>query len=377
MPRSRVPSSARSADDVRWMGRCLELAARAAGRTAPNPVVGAVVVDRRGRVLAEGWHRGPGTAHAEVDALAQIGGRAPGATLYVNLEPCSHYGRTPPCAPAVIASGVSRVVIGAMDPIPSHGGGARQLARAGIAVTREVLAERCVEANLPFFTWAEHGRPWTVLKAAVSADGRVGLPSGESRWITGAEARADGHRVRDQVEAILVGVGTVLADDPRLTVREVAGGRDPVRVVLDSRLRTPVDAALLPDRGGGRAIIATTARAAATRRRRLEAAGAEIWTVRADRRGRVDPRAVVTRLATLGVTSLLVEGGPHVHASFIAAGLADEVRLYVSPLLLGAGPAWLGDLGVARLARAPRWHHHGPPVSLGGDLLLRLRPAPR
>ncbi len=362
-----------TAADRRWMARCLALAARGAGRTAPNPMVGCVIV-KAGRVLAEGWHRGPGTAHAEADALARLGGRARGATLYVNLEPCDHQGRTPPCAPAVIASGVRRVVIGAMDPILGHGGGARRLARAGIAVVPGVLADACVELNRPFFTWAEHARPWIILKAAASADGRIALPSGESQWITGAEARADGHRLRDQVGAILVGIGTVLADDPRLTTRGVPGGRDPIRVVLDSRLRTPVGAALLPGvAGGGRAIIATTARAPATRRRRLETAGAEVWTVRADRRGQVDVRAVAARLAAAGVTSMLVEGGPTTHASFVAAGIADELRLYLAPCLLGAGPGWLGELGVTTLARAPRWHRYGEPVALGADLLVRLR----
>jgi diaminohydroxyphosphoribosylaminopyrimidine deaminase/5-amino-6-(5-phosphoribosylamino)uracil reductase len=242
-------------------------------------------------------------------------------------------------------------------------------------VTRGVLIEECVEANRPFFTWAERGRPWIVLKAAVSADGRVGLPSGESRWITGAAARADGHRLRNELDAILVGIGTVLADDPRLTVRGIADSRDPIRVVLDSRLRTPPDAALLPAMGGGgRAIIATTTRAAAVRRRRLEASGAEVWTVRANRHGQVDPRAVVAKLAAAGVASLLVEGGPRVHGSFVAAGIADEVRLYLAPVFLGAGPAWLGDLGISRLARAPRWQLHGDPIPLGSDRLIRMRP---
>ena len=355
-------------DDERYMQRCLDLARRAEGRTSPNPIVGCVIV-KAGKVLAEGWHRGPGTAHGEADALAKLGGKAPGATLYVNLEPCDHHGRTPPCAPAVIASGVRRVVIGAMDPIAGHAGGARRIARAGIAVTTGVLAEACREANQPFFTWAERGRPWVVLKAAVSADGRVALSTGESRWITGEAARADGHRLRDRLDAILVGVGTVRADDPRLTVRGIEGGRDPVRVVLDSRLRTPATAAVLP------ANVAPTTRAPAARRRRLEAAGAEVWTVRADRQGAVDLRAVLRRLARRGLTSVLVEGGPRVHASLIAAGLVDEVRLYQAPIVLGAGPTWVGDLGVTRLARAPRWARFGDPVALGPDLLVRLRPA--
>lgn len=366
-----------AAMDGRRMARCLELAGQARGRTAPNPIVGCVIVDRRGRLLAEGWHRGPGTAHAEVDALRQLGGRAPGATLYCNLEPCDHHGRTPPCAPAVIAAGVARVVVGALDPVDGHGGGLRRIQAAGIAIATGVLEDECREANLPWFTWATRHRPQVVLKVACSLDGRVATADGDSRWITGPEARADGHRLRDRLDAILVGVGTVLADDPRLTVRDVAGGRDPRRVVVDSRLRTPVTAKVLAPAGSstGAPIVATTARAARTRMRRLEATGAEVWRLPTDRAGRVSLPHLLRRLAAAGVCSLLVEGGPRVHAALLAAGLADELWLYQAPVVLGAGPSWTDAIGVARLARAPRWHALGPPTALGDDWLTRLRPA--
>jgi diaminohydroxyphosphoribosylaminopyrimidine deaminase / 5-amino-6-(5-phosphoribosylamino)uracil reductase len=362
--------------DPRWMRRCLVLARRAEGRTAPNPIVGCVIVDRRGQVLAEGWHRRAGGPHAEIDALARLGGRAPGATLYVNLEPCNHRGKTGPCAPVVAASGVRRVVIGALDPIPGHGGGAEVLARAGIAVDTGVLADACEEANRPFFTVARHRRPWIVLKAGVTLDGRVATHTGESRWITGEAARADVHRLRARLDAIVVGVGTVLADDPRLTVRGVRGGRDPVRVVVDSSLRTPTGARVVA--GGGRVIIATTARAAATRRRRLELAGAELWEL-PDHGGLVDLKALCRRLARERVMSVLVEGGPTVHASFLAAGLADEVRLYVAPLVLGGhgrhgGPAWVGGAAAAHLQDGHRLRF-GAPRRLGDDLLLIARAA--
>ncbi|MBP6848438.1 MAG: bifunctional diaminohydroxyphosphoribosylaminopyrimidine deaminase/5-amino-6-(5-phosphoribosylamino)uracil reductase RibD, partial [Kofleriaceae bacterium] len=236
--------SAADAADQRHLARCLALAARG-GRTSPNPQVGCVIVSARGKVLAEGWHRGPGTAHAEADALAKLGGRAPrGATLYVNLEPCNHHGRTPPCAPAVIASGVARVVIGVRDPIPGHGGGARRIARAGIAVTTGVLADACRAHNRGFFTWGERGRPWFTLKAATTLDGRIATAAGESKWITGPAARAEVHALRAAHDAVLVGVGTVRADDPRLTVRD-AVGPEPIRVIVDSRLPTPAPAACL------------------------------------------------------------------------------------------------------------------------------------
>lgn len=364
-------------DDVRWMARCLELARYARGRTAPNPIVGCVIVGADGGVLAEGWHRGPGTLHAEADALAKLGGRAPGATLYCNLEPCDHHGRTPPCAPAVIAAGVARVVLGILDPIAGHGGGARRIAAAGIEVRTGVREDACREANLPWLTWATRGRPWVVLKAAVSLDGRVATAAGESRWITGSEARADGHRLRDELDAILVGIGTVLADDPRLTVRDVAGGRDPRRVIVDSRARTPVTAqALARTADATRApIVAVTGVAPAARVKRLAAAGAEVWTLPTDRAGKVSLPHLLKRLAQAGVCSLLVEGGPRVHAALVAARLADELRLYQAPIVLGDGPAWVSTFGLAKLARAPRWHAIGHPLVLGDDRLLRFRPA--
>ncbi|MCL4228483.1 MAG: bifunctional diaminohydroxyphosphoribosylaminopyrimidine deaminase/5-amino-6-(5-phosphoribosylamino)uracil reductase RibD [Myxococcales bacterium] len=368
------PIAGVAGDDARWMVRCLELAARG-GRTSPNPRVGCVIVSARGEVLAEGWHRGPGTAHAEVDALARLGGAARGATLYVNLEPCDHHGRTPPCAPAVIASGVRRVVIGAMDPVPGHGGGARRIARAGIEVTRGVLAPACEDLDRGFFTWARHGRPWFTLKAAMTLDGRIATARGESRWITGAAARAAAHGLRASHDAVLVGVGTVLADDPALTVRDAAG-TDPARVVVDSRLRTPPTARLLTA-GGARVIVAGLTTAPAARRRRLERAGATVLGLPAVD-GRVDLGALARALAGEGVTSVLVEGGGEVHASLLGAGLADEVVLHVAPRILGGrrgGPAWVGGDEVPRLADAHRLALHAVAFA-GDDLILTLR-APR
>jgi diaminohydroxyphosphoribosylaminopyrimidine deaminase/5-amino-6-(5-phosphoribosylamino)uracil reductase len=354
----------------RWMKRCLALARRAEGRTAPNPIVGAVVVDARGRVIAEGWHQGPGTPHGEAMALERAGRRARGATLYVNLEPCNHTdGGRIPCSARVIDSGVARVVIGAMDPIAAHAGGARRIARAGIAVERGVLRLACEDANAPFFTWARHGRPRFVLKAAITLDGKIATVGGESQWITGEAARDDARALRARHDAIVVGVGTVLADDPRLTAR-ARGARDPIRVVLDGALRTPPGAKVLP------AIIATLPGAPASRAKALEARGAEIWRVRAGRDGRIDLRALAARLgADKKLTSVLVEGGGEVHASLLAAQLADELRIYVAPIVVG-GPArsWVGGGGIAKLARAHRLEWIGAPARAGEDLILRARP---
>ena len=202
------------------MARALELAEKYRGRTAPNPIVGCVIVNARGEVIAEGAHKGPGTRHGEIDALAKLGNKARGATLYVNLEPCTHHGRTPPCLPVVRDSGVARVVIGTEDPVPGHGGGIEALRRAGISVSR-VLVDECDAANLPFLTWGVHRRPAFTLKAAITLDGKIATVKGHSKWITGDAARADVHHLRDTHDAVLVGAGTVLADDPWLTARRL------------------------------------------------------------------------------------------------------------------------------------------------------------
>lgn len=372
--------------DERWMARCLELAQRAEGRTAPNPMVGCVIVDRRGEVVAEGFHRRAGAAHAEADALAKAaraGGRgARGATMYVNLEPCKHTRnrRTSPCAPKVLEAGIARLVVGIGDPIRSHAGGAAWLAARGVEVTRGVLRRECADLNRGFLTWARAGRPWFLLKAGVTLDGRVATRTGESQWITGAAARRDAHRLRDRLDAVLVGVGTVLADDPRLTTRGIRGGRDPIRVVLDSRLRTPPGASLLPANTSSKArvVVATTTKASASRERRLGARGAEIWRLGGG--DRVDLGALASRLGHEGVTTVLVEGGAGVHGGFLEAGLADELRLYVAPTVFGgrgagAAPVWVGGRGVARIADAGRFRFDGEPRRVGDDLVLTARAA--
>ncbi len=357
------------------MRRCLELAVKGAGRVSPNPMVGSVVVDRRGRLIAEGWHRRVGGAHAEIEALRRAGARARGATLYVNLEPCNHHGRTPPCAPVVLAAGVRRVVIGMLDPIAGHSGGGAWLARRGVKITRGVLAAECAELNRFFVHHARTGRPWFLLKAGITLDGRVATRTGRSRWITGEESRRDAHRLRTQLDAVLVGSGTVLADDPRLDVRGVRGGRDPVRVIVDSQLRTPARARLLSAASGAaapRVIVAAASGAPATRQRRLEAAGAEVWRV--GRGPHVDLRALAGRLGDDGLTSVLVEGGPRIHAAMIGSELCDEVVLYLAPTVFGGdAPAWFAGPGVGEIAAAPRFAVLDL-RRIGDDLRLLARP---
>ncbi|MEJ7597121.1 MAG: bifunctional diaminohydroxyphosphoribosylaminopyrimidine deaminase/5-amino-6-(5-phosphoribosylamino)uracil reductase RibD [Kofleriaceae bacterium] len=368
MPR---PGAEQLATDRLHMARCLELAARYRGRTSPNPVVGCVIVDRRGKVIAEGAHVAPGRDHGERAALRKLGGKAPGATLYVNLEPCAHQGRTPPCAPAVRDAGVARVVVGTEDPIPGHGGGIAQLRRAGITISVGILREACERANTPFFTWARLHRPAFTLKAAMTLDGKICTITGESKWITGEQARADVMRLRDTHDAVMVGVGTVLADDPWLTARR-RGARDPIKIILDSQLRTPVTARLLPahaDAGTGRSIIACGHEAPADRERALVALGAEVWRTGQHANGKLDVMELARMLGEHQLTSVLVEGGGEVHAYLLAHGLADELVLYVAPKIVGgAANSWVGGAGLASLAAAYRVVFDQPIVQLGEDL---------
>ncbi len=363
--------------DEDWMRRCLELARQAEGKTSPNPIVGAVVLDKNGKLVSEGFHKQAGEAHAEKMALELAGKGARGGTLYTNLEPCKHIRNrlTAPCAPLVLEAGIRRLVIGQSDPIPGHAGGASWLAKRGVTVTRNVLQAECKEANRAFVTWARKGRPLYVLKVAASLDGKIATRSGESKWITGPKAREDGRLLRSKLGAIIVGVETVLADDPRLTARG-RGRRDPVRVVLDSKLRTPSRAQLLPANTSSRAqvIIATSSKAPKAREQQLVAAGAEVLRLPSSK-GRLRLDALSEALAGRGISSALVEGGAEVHGAFLDAGLCDELRLYLAPKALG-GPSksWLGGAGISALADAYRMRWQGEPLRLGDDILLVARP---
>lgn len=365
----------RAVDELH-MARCLELAEAHRGRTSPNPVVGCVIVDAAGKVIAEGAHRGPGTPHAEIVALGQLGGRAPGATLYCNLEPCNHHGRTPPCAPVVRAAGLARVVIGTRDPIDDHAGGIELLRRARIKLSLDVLGEACARANLAFLTWANQGRPALTLKAAITLDGKIATVTGKSKWITGPRARHDVMRLRNEHDAVLVGVGTVLADDPWLTAR-YPGGRDPIRIVVDGRLRTPPRAHLLPGKTGPRTIIVCGHAAPATREAALVARGAEVWRLATHRNGRIDLHPLLRTLGQQGITSVLVEGGGEIHAYLLEQRLADQLVIYIAPKVVG-GPAksWVGGKGLASLTAAHRFQFDGAPVDLDGDLRISLVPVP-
>ena len=342
----------------RFMRLALVEARRGVGRTSPNPAVGAVLV-KGGRVVARGHHAVAGGPHAELVALRKAGARARGADLYTTLEPCDHHGRTPPCSVAILAAGVRRVFSGSADPNPLvNGRGVARLRRAGVPVITGVLAAECDAVNAAWFTFITRRRPFVTLKLAATLAGRVATRAGDSRWVSGPEARAWVHRLRDQVDAVLVGRATALADDPRLTTRlPGGGGRDPLRVVLDTRLSLPPTLRLFRQRSTARTVVFHAAR-------RARDLGPRTELERVARGpGGLDLAAVLARLASRGVTHLLVEGGGAVAGAFLSAGLVDRLALFLSPRLLGDGVSWgpaaaprhmsgalrLADLAVERL----------------------------
>jgi diaminohydroxyphosphoribosylaminopyrimidine deaminase/5-amino-6-(5-phosphoribosylamino)uracil reductase len=412
------------------MKLALKLAARGVGWASPNPMVGAVVV-RDGEIVGRGWHRRYGAAHAEVEALNQAGERAHGATLYVTLEPCNHEGLTPPCSRAVLAAGISRVVVAMADPNPRvAGGGSEFLRQRGVTVEMGLLAEPARRLNEAWLKWVTTGLPYVIAKAACSLDGRIATAAGESQWLTGEAARAFGHRLRHACDAILVGVGTVLADNPRLTARpggserlvgeenqgaqppapcpdappsapdDVSGTgfrpvqegaeerpvfhsvaqtshlrlasrfKDPIRVVLDSRLRIPLTARLLHLDSPAPTLIAATENAPPKKVQALEKLGAEVLILSEDA-GRVALRPLLQELGKRRITSLLVEGGADTLGSFFDARLVDKFFFFYAPKILGGPPAFpaVAGKGVNRLAEA----HQVRDLTvrrLGADLLI-------
>lgn len=340
-------------DGEGYIRRALELAERGRGIVSPNPMVGAVVVDD-GRVVGEGWHAGPGTPHAEADALDRAGKSARGATLYVNLEPCNHYGRTPPCTEAIASSGVSRVVASIPDPNPAvDGGGFKRLRASGVSVETGLLAADAERLNEAFLKHVRTGIPFVTLKLAATLDGKIAARDGSSTWITSEASRAEAHRLRAIADAVMVGSGTVLADDPRLTVRRPDYEGAPVlRVAIDSTGRIPPTARLFD--GEAPAVIATTDRAPIERREAWRTAGADVLVLGRDADGRV---ALVELLAALGkhdVQSVLVEGGSTLAGALVRDGALDKLVIFLAPKILGgaAAPGMVGGDGLPTLAHA-------------------------
>lgn len=334
--------------DLEWMTRALTLAARGRGLTSPNPMVGAIVV-RDDAVLSQRFHERAGAAHAEAAALAEAGERAQGATLYVTLEPCNHVGRTPPCVDAIIRAGIRRVVSATRDPNPRvKGGGAAALVTAGVEVSTPCLERDARELNRIFFTAVERQRPHVTVKWAMTLDGKIAAFDRRSQWITGEAARQEGHRLRSQSDVIVTGIGTVLADDPALTVRLLEPWpREPYRVVVDSRARLPLDAKLLQTGSRSRVLVAVGEAAAPQRLAALESAGVTVLACKS-REGRVDVSDLATRLFGLDMTAVLLEAGSELTGAFVQAGLVDRVAAFVAPTLLGGAeaPAPVGGPGL-------------------------------
>ncbi len=340
--------------DDRFMWMALDLARQGRGRTSPNPMVGAVVV-QNSEVVGSGYHQAAGTPHAEIIALEKAGPAARGATLYINIEPCNHLGRTGPCTEAIIKAGIARVVAAMQDPNPLvSGGGFARLSEAGIKVKTGVLEEKAQRLNEIFVKYITTGLPFVGVKVAMSLDGKIGTATGESHWITGEKSRQFVHRLRDQSDVILVGIETVLKDDPRLTARLLdGGGRDPVRVVVDSAARLPLDARVIHGGSPARLILAVTGRAPREKIQALEARGVEIVTL-PDREGWVDLTALLRELAGRELASVLVEGGGTLNYSFLEQGLIDKLFVFTAPLIIGgrqSPTAFAGD-GIATLAEA-------------------------
>jgi diaminohydroxyphosphoribosylaminopyrimidine deaminase/5-amino-6-(5-phosphoribosylamino)uracil reductase len=349
------------------MARALQLAERGLFTTSPNPRVGCVIV-RNGIVVGEGWHERAGTPHAEVHALRAAGEAARGATVYVTLEPCSHHGRTPPCAEALVTAGVARVVAAMTDPNPLvAGGGIAMLTLAGIQAEVGLMEAEARALNPGFVSRMTRGRPWVRLKTASTLDGKTALANGASQWITGAAARADVQRLRARACAILTGSGTVLADNPRMNVRDLDIGRQPLRIIVDSTLRTPPDAAILP------ALVACH-RADTAPRAALEAAGAEVIQLPGTD-GRVDLVALLAQLAQRGVNEVHVEAGAALNGALLAAGLVDEWIAYLAPMAVGDTARGLfATPALTALADATRFRL-ADVRQFGEDLRLSLRPA--
>jgi len=320
-------------DDGYFMKRALILARRAAGRTSPNPMVGAVIVRDR-KIIAEGYHKKAGAPHAEVIAMKQAGGRARGSTLYVNLEPCCHIKKkTPPCTRAIIKAGIRRVVVAMTDPNPMVSGkGIQELRNAGIGVETGILEDEARRLNEAYIRFITVKRPFVILKLAQSLDGKIATSKGESKWITGEKARRLVHRLRNEMDAVMVGINTIIKDDPSLDCR-LRGGRNPLRIILDSKLRIPCDARVL-DHNDGRTIIVTTERANRDKMERIMDKGGQILIVN-DRGGRVDIRDMMKRLGRMDIMSILIEGGSSIATSAISEGVVDKIMLFISPMIMG------------------------------------------
>ncbi len=344
--------------DEFWMGRALDLAARGRGRTSPNPMVGAVIV-RDGQLVGEGFHAYAGSDHAEVVAHREAGSAASGATLYVSLEPCCHHGRTPPCVDEIVHAGIRRVVAASEDPNPAVSGrGIAALREAGLTVEVGLLGGEAARLNEAFFKYVRTGLPFATLKVAASLDGKIATRTGESRWITGESARRLVHQLRNEADAVLVGIGTVLRDDPLLTTRlGIADQRDPIRVIVDNLARLPLRAKVVNRASTAPTILAVSQMAPQSKLEALEREGVQVIVVENSPR-RVSLERLMEALGKRGILSVIIEGGAEINASALREGVVDKVLVFLAPILIGgkSTPTAVGGDGIESLGQALRLH---------------------
>ena len=341
--------------DEMYMERALALAARGRGTTTPNPMVGAVIV-KDGRIIGEGYHIRAGEGHAEVNAFKNAAEDVTGATMYVTLEPCSHYGKTPPCADKIVEKKIGRVVVGALDPNPLVAGrGIEKIRNAGIPVVTGVLAEESIALNEVFMKYIVTKRPFVVLKAAMSLDGKIATADGESQWISCEASREEVHRLRHELTGIMAGIGTVLADDPMLNCR-IPGGKQPVRIIVDSHLSIPENSKLAGSAREFPLVVASVEKADASKKARLEVMGAKVIEIPANQDGPVDLNALMERLGEMKIDSILLEGGGRLAEGALKAGIVDKVQFYIAPVLIGGEGAKtpVEGRGIETLSQA--WH---------------------
>ncbi len=359
-------------DDIFFMKRVLQLAKRGSGKVSPNPMVGAVIV-KNGKILSEGYHAFFGGLHAEVNALRKLkDDETRGSTLYVNLEPCSHYGKTPPCTDAIIEAGIKRVVVGMVDPNPLvHGRGIEKLKKAGIEIRTIILEKQSVELNESYIKYITKHRPFVTLKIAQTLDGKIATSGGLSRWITGEKSRRFVHKMRRESDAVLVGVNTVIVDDPQLTVRMIPG-RGKRRIILDSRLRIPLEAKVLHHSDPQNTVVVTTDQSPSNKVKILKKMGVTVWVIeKVD--GMVDLSLLWEKMADEGIASLLVEGGRRIFTSILRQGHADRVIVFFAPKIFGEGIGSIGDLGIdspdeAIVFKKTRWYKKGNDMVFEGKL---------
>lgn len=380
LPERRKVDFLRIDEDRKYMSRAFDLAIRGMGHARPNPMVGAVIV-KDGRIIGEGYHEHFGGSHAEVNAFASCTEDPKGATLYVTLEPCSHYGKTPPCADLIIEKDIERVVIAMVDPNPLVSGkGIRKLRNAGIFVTTGVMEDEARKLNEVFIKYITEHKPFVLYKAAMSLDGKTACYTGESKWISGESSREEVHALRGCFKGIMAGAGTIIADNPALTAR-TEGLDDPVRIIVDGKLSVPLKARVFNE--PGKAVVLTTTSADEKKREQLEAMGVEIIMTDGDEEGKVDLSAAMTGLALKGIDGILLEGGAELAASAFDAGIVDKIRIYEAPIIIGGekAPGLIGGKGAPALSDAVRLKEVSTKRS-GEDLIIeayvdKRRKAPR